>query len=92
MLVSLPRRYYDIKRLHVYDKGGRNSNSGINCTLFGGSSPLGMITGSALTSIGSTCVYPYRNSTGMYDNIFKELKPTADLGHKSYVKLKNMTE
>ena len=92
MLVSTPRRYYDIKRLHVYDRGGRNSNSGVNATVFGGSSVLGMTVGSALTSIGSTCIYPYRTSSGLWDLTFKELKPTADLGHKAYVKLKDFSK
>mgnify|MGYP006175215465 CR=1 FL=1 len=92
MLVTLPRRYYDIKRLHVYDRGGRNSNSGVNATIFGGSGVLGMVTGSALTSIGSTCIYPYRNATGLFELTLKELKPTADLGHKSFVKLKDFSK
>lgn len=42
-----------------------------------------------LTRIGSTCVYPYRNTAGIWDIKFKEIKPTADLGNKSYVKLNN---
>jgi hypothetical protein len=46
--------------MHVYDKGGRNSVSGVNATLFGATSALGMVTGSMLTRIGSTVVYPYR--------------------------------
>ena len=87
-----PKRHYDIKRLHVYDQGGRNSNSGINATLFGGSSVLGMAVGSALTRIGSTVVYPYRTASGIWDLTLKETKPTADMGHKAYVKLKDFTK
>jgi len=46
-----------------------------------------MSTGSMLTRIGSTCIYPYRHSASIWDIKFKELKPTADLGYKAYVKL-----
>lgn len=91
MLVSLPRRYYELKRLHIYEGGGRNSVSGINATVFGASSIVGMSIGSTLTSIGSTCVYPYRNQAGLWDFKFKEIKPTADLGYKAYVKLNDFT-
>lgn len=87
MIVNLPRRNYDLKRLHIYEQGGRNSISGINATVFGGTSVLGMSTGSMLTRIGSTCIYPYRHSASIWDIKFKELKPTADLGYKAYVKL-----
>ena len=60
----VPKRNYDIKRLHIYDQGGRNSNSGINATIFGGSSVLGMTVGAALTRFGSTAIYPYRTAAG----------------------------
>ena len=88
MMVNVPRRYYDLKRVHVYDTAKqRNSISGINATVFGGTSSLGMVTGSMLTRIGSTCIYPYRQATTIWDIKFKELKPTADMGYKAYVKL-----
>jgi len=89
MLVNAPKRNYELKRLHVYDQGGRNSISGINATLFGATSVLGMATGSMLTRMGSTCVYPYRNTSTIWDFKFKEIKPTADLGYKAYVKLQD---
>lgn len=88
-MVNVPKRYYDLKRLHVYDTKQRNSISGINATLFGGTSVLGMVTGSMLTRMGSTCIYPYRQASTIWDTKFKELKPTADMGYKSYVKLQN---
>jgi NADH dehydrogenase (ubiquinone) 1 alpha subcomplex subunit 9 len=91
MLVTAPKRHYDLKRLHVYDQGGRNSISGINATVFGASSTLGMATGSMLTRIGSTVIYPYRRTAGIWEFKFKEIKPTADLGYKAYVKLMDMT-
>jgi len=77
--------------MHVYDKGGRNSVSGINATLFGATSVLGMCTGSMLTRIGSTVVYPYRGTGTLWDWKFKEIKTTADLGYKAYVKLNDFT-
>ena len=85
MLISLPRRNYEFKRMHIYDQGGRNSISGIDATVFGGSSILGLTVGSALTRFGSTCVYPYRKASTIFSLNFKEIKPTADLGHKAYV-------
>ena len=87
MLLNIPKRGYELKRLHVYDKGGRNSISGINATVFGATSVLGMTTGSMLTRMGSTCVYPYRGTSSIWDDKFKEIKPTADMGYKTYVKL-----
>lgn len=91
MLVSTPRRNYQLQRLHVYERGGRNSISGINATVFGGSSVLGVAVGSKLTAIGSTAIYPYRGQATLWDDKFKELKPTADLGYKAYVKLSDFT-
>ena len=65
--------------------------SGVDATVFGASGVLGMIIGSKLTSIGSTVVYPYRGQATIWDDKFKEVKPTADLGYKAYVKLNDMT-
>ena len=91
MLISTPRRNYQLQRLHVYERGGRNSISGINATVFGASSVLGVAVGSMLTSIGSTAIYPYRGQATLWDDKFKEIKPTADLGYKAYVKLTDFT-
>ena len=92
MLVSVPRRYYQLQRLHVNDSFGRNAISGINATVFGASSVLGMAIGSKLTRMGSTVIYPYRGTSTIWDIKFKEIKPTADLGYKAYVKLNDMTD
>jgi len=51
-----------------------------------------MTVGAALTRIGSTAIYPYRNATGQWNLTLKETKPTADMGHKSYVKLKDFSK
>ena len=59
--------------------------------MFGGSSPLGVITGGTLTQFGSQCIYPYRNSSTVWDNKVKELKTTADLGYKAFLRLNDMT-
>jgi len=71
----------------MYDKGGRNSMSGLSPTIFGASSPLGNNIGGMLAGIGSTCTFPYRKTAGIWDNRLKETKTTADLGYKSYIKL-----
>ena len=75
----------------MYDEGTRNSNSGINATVFGASSALGVVTASSLTRIGSQVTLPYRKMAGTWDNRFKEVKTTADLGYKTYLKLQDMT-
>ena len=80
LLLNIPHRNYQLQRVHVYDQGGRNSVSGVNATIFGGTSQLGAAVGSTLTSIGSTCIYPYRGSSSIWDDHIKEVKPTADLG------------
>lgn len=60
-------------------------------TLFGGTSPLGSALGGMLTRMGSSAIYPYRNIATIWDNRFKELKPTADLGYKTYMRLTDFT-
>ena len=60
-------------------------------TLFGGTSPLGSTLGGLLTRMGSTAIYPYRHNASLWDNRFKELKTTADLGYKTYMKLTDFT-
>lgn len=91
LLVRVPRRYYQLQRLHVQEQAARNSYSGISMTLFGGSSPLGSTLGGMLTRMGSTAIYPYRHNATLWDNRFKELKTTADLGYKTYMKLTDFT-
>lgn len=59
--------------------------------MFGGTSPLGSVFGSMLSSMGSPCIYPYRAMGSQWDNRFKELKPTADLGYKTYMRLNDFT-
>ena len=60
-------------------------------TMFGGTSPLGSTLGGMLTRMGSMAIYPYRHMASIWDNRFKELKPTADLGYKTYMKLTDFT-
>ena len=89
--MAVPKRFYELKRLHVYDKGMKNSVSGITATVFGGSSTLGSVLGSSLTRMGSQCVYPYRQSGSIWDNRIKELRTTADLGYKQFIRLQDFT-
>jgi hypothetical protein len=92
MLVQAPlRSYQQPDRLMVYDGGSRNSLSGIQATMFGGTSVLGSVLGGSLTSIGSQCVYPYRHLAGIWDTRLRELKTTSDLGYKSFLRLNDMT-
>ena len=90
-LVAAPQRNFESKRLHVYYKGGRNSLSGMQCTMFGGTGTLGSVVGSSLASIGTQCIYPYRQNGSIWDNRLKELKTTADLGYKAFVRLNDFT-
>lgn len=89
--MNVPKRYYELQRLHVNENNFRNSYSGIQCTMFGGTSPLGSTFGGMLSRMGSQCIYPYRHMASLWDNRFKELKPTADLGYKTYMKLTDFT-
>ena len=91
MLINIPKRYFELQRIHVHENGGRNSYSGVNATVFGSSGILGMCVGSMLTRIGSTVIYPYRNTATIWDVKFKEIKPTADVGYKAYVQLNDFT-
>jgi dTDP-4-dehydrorhamnose reductase len=59
--------------------------------MFGGTSPLGSTLGGMLTRMGTQAIYPYRNLATQYDTRFKELKVTADLGYKTYVRLTDFT-
>ena len=59
--------------------------------MFGGTGVLGNITGGTLTSFGSQCIYPYRNHASLWDNRLKELKTTADLGYKAFMRLNDFT-
>ena len=69
----------------------RNSYSGIQATVFGGTSPLGSALGGMLTRMGSSNIYPYRQMGTIWDDRFKELKTTADLGYKTYMRLTDFT-
>jgi NADH dehydrogenase (ubiquinone) 1 alpha subcomplex subunit 9 len=59
--------------------------------MFGGTSPLGSTLGGMLTKMGTQAIYPYRNMASLWDTRFKELKTTADLGYKAYMKLTDFT-
>lgn len=87
----MPKRYYELQRLHVHESPFRNSYSGIQATLFGGTSALGSTFGGMLTRMGSQCIYPYRATASIWDNRMKELKTTGDLGNKALTKLNDFT-
>jgi NADH dehydrogenase (ubiquinone) 1 alpha subcomplex subunit 9 len=60
-------------------------------TMFGGTSALGSSFGGMMTRMGSQAIYPYRQMGSLWDTRFKELKTTADLGYKTYVRLTDFT-
>lgn len=91
-LVSKPKRFYEMQRLHIYDKGSKNSISGIKATVFGGTSPLGACIGTRLTLMGSVCVYPHRHAGDFHSPNFRELRASADLGYKTGIKLGDFTD
>lgn len=80
-----------MQRLHVQEQSARNSYSGIQMTMFGGTSPLGSTLGGMLTRMGTQAIYPYRHNATLWDTRFKELKTTADLGYKTYMRLTDFT-
>ena len=41
--------------------------------------------------MGSQCIYPYRNHATLWDNRVKELKTTADLGYKAFLRLNDFS-
>jgi dTDP-4-dehydrorhamnose reductase len=41
--------------------------------------------------MGSQCIYPYRQSASIWDIRLRELKPTADLGYKSFMRISDFT-
>lgn len=91
-LVQKSRRCYEVQRLHVYDKGTRNSISGIKATVFGGSSIVGSHIGARLTLMGSVCVYPHRSTGDFSNQVFRELRVAADMGYKTAIKLTDFTD
>ena len=41
--------------------------------------------------MGSRCIYPYRDVSTIYSSNFKELKASADMGYKAFVRLGDFT-
>lgn len=91
-LMKSNKRFYEVQRLHVYDKGSRNSVSGIKATVFGASSPLGAYIASTLTKHGSVCVFPHRTLGHFYNDIFREIRTGADLGNKANLLINDFTD
>jgi hypothetical protein len=44
-----------------------------------------------LTKIGSANIYPYRGMQSVWEDKMKELKTTADLGYKAFMRLSDFT-
>ncbi len=45
-----------------------------------------------LTRMGSQCIYPYRQTSSIWDIRLRELKPTADLGYKAFMRVQDFTK
>lgn len=86
------KRFYEVQRLHVYDKGSKNAISGIKATVFGASSPVGVSIGTKLTHFGSVVVYPHRNAGDFHSPVFRELRVNADLGYKTNIRIMDFTD
>lgn len=55
--------------------------------MFGPTGVLGSTIGGMLTRMGSQCIYPYRSTGSIWDVRLRELKPTADLGYKAFMRM-----
>jgi hypothetical protein len=53
---------------------------------------LGSTLGASLSRIGATNIYPHRSMATIWDTRYKELRTTADLGHKTAIKLYDFTD
>lgn len=80
------------QRLQVPGTFGRNTLSGINATMFGGTSSIGIMAGQFMTETGSRVIYPYRNDSTYYDKRLRENKVIADLGNKFMLLLEDFTD
>jgi hypothetical protein len=92
----LAKRSYHKKDLRVFDMGAEaaplSSISNIECTLFGGSSMIGLFTAQLLTQMGSRCVLPHRYMTTIYNSEFKEIKSLSNLGYKASLMLNDFED
>lgn len=91
-LLKTVKRGYQVQRLHFHDEGSRNSISGVKCTLFGATSPLGAYIGGELSAIGSVMVYPHRATGDFHNPVFREIRVVADLGYKTGVRVTDFTD
>ena len=66
--------------MHVHDKGGRLSNSGIRATIFGATGFMGPYAGAILGYIGSDLIFPH-NHEYIYDDDVKELRLCGSSGY-----------
>jgi NADH dehydrogenase (ubiquinone) 1 alpha subcomplex subunit 9 len=79
------KRGYQAQRLHIYDKGGRNSISGIRATVFGATGFLGPFIGASMGYIGSDLIFPHCH-TYSFDDHVKELKLCGTSGQAFIVR------
>eukprot|EP01017_Pseudomicrothorax_dubius_P005581 TRINITY_DN1143_c0_g2_i1.p1 TRINITY_DN1143_c0_g2~~TRINITY_DN1143_c0_g2_i1.p1 ORF type:complete len:361 (+),score=105.14 TRINITY_DN1143_c0_g2_i1:28-1110(+) len=90
-LTHLFKRGYIPQRLHIYDRGHRNSISGIRATIFGGTGFLGPFVGATLGYMSSDLIFPH-NHQNPFDDDVKELKLCANLGQSYLVRHMNFDD
>ena len=77
--------------LHIYERGGRYSVSGIRATIFGATGFLGPYMGAILGYIGSDLLFPH-NHRYVYDDEVKELKLCGATGTSWSIKQMNFDD
>ncbi len=93
MLGSVQRRFiHETRDLKISEKGGRNSFSGINATVFGGSSQVGLLISSMLADKGSRCIYPYRHLEQDINEEFRDLRVINDFVNRAIILLSDFTD
>ncbi|CAD8065357.1 unnamed protein product [Paramecium primaurelia] len=66
-------------KLHIFDKGGKHTPSGIRATIHGGTSFSGIYMGGILGNIGSELIFPHNHQYNYEDHV-RELKTTSGPG------------
>jgi hypothetical protein len=86
------RSIHETKDLRLHDLSGKHTYSGINATVFGGGSTVGLILAEMLATIGSRCILPYRRQEAYVDEPFAKLRRTNNFGSKTLLWLSDFTD
>lgn len=92
-LVWVPRRsIIKTADLKIPEKTTFITHSGVDVTLFGGSSQLGVTLAKDLWRIGSRAIYPFRNMESEAIGKFRELRSHTNPGSLSFLQLSDFTD